>query len=64
MATVSSGILGDGNLLNLKPIAVSQVRSEITGFFVSGETIRHYEGWRWTKRKILLKQLMMYCGKD
>ena len=39
MATMSSGILGDGNLLNLKPIAVSQVRSEVTGFFVSGETI-------------------------
>ena len=39
MATMSSGILGDGNLLNLKPIAVSQVRSEVTDFFVSGETI-------------------------
>ena len=32
MATMSSGILGDGNLLNLKPIAVSQVRSEVTDF--------------------------------
>lgn len=32
MATMSSGILGDGNLLNLKPIAVSQVRSEATDF--------------------------------
>lgn len=39
MATVSSGILGEGNLLNLKPIAMSQVRSEVTDFFVSGETI-------------------------
>lgn len=39
MATMSSGILGDGNLLNLKPIAMSQVRSEVTDFFVSGETI-------------------------
>ena len=39
MATMSSGILGDGTLLNLKPIAVSQVRSEVTDFFVSGETI-------------------------
>ena len=39
MATMSSGILGEGNLLNLKPIAVSQVRSEVTDFFVSGETI-------------------------
>lgn len=39
MATISSGILGEGNLLNLKPIAVSQVRSEVTDFFVSGETI-------------------------
>ena len=39
MATMSSGILGDGNLLNLKPIAVSQLRSEVTDFFVSGETI-------------------------
>ena len=32
MATMSSGILGDGNLLNLKPIAVSQVRSQVTDF--------------------------------
>lgn len=39
MATISSGILGEGNLLNLKPIAMSQVRSEVTDFFVSGETI-------------------------
>lgn len=39
MAAISSGILGEGNLLNLKPIAVSQVRSEVTDFFVSGETI-------------------------
>lgn len=39
MATVSSGILGDANLLNLKEISVSQIRPEIGSFFASGEEI-------------------------
>ena len=39
MATVSSGILGDANLLNLKEIPASQIRSEAASFFVPGEEI-------------------------
>ncbi len=37
MANVSTGILGDSNLLNLKEIAASQIRPEVADFFVSGE---------------------------
>lgn len=37
MANISSGILGDSNLLNLREISVSEVRPEVTGFFVDGE---------------------------
>lgn len=39
MANVSSGILGDSNLLNLKRISISQVRPEVGGFLVPGEEI-------------------------
>lgn len=39
MATVSSGILGDTNLLNLKEMPASQIRSEAASFFVPGEEI-------------------------
>lgn len=39
MATVSSGILGDANLLNLKEMPASQIRSEAASFFVPGEEI-------------------------
>ncbi len=39
MATVSSGILGDANLLNLKEMPESQIRSEAASFFVPGEEI-------------------------
>lgn len=39
MANVSSGILGDANLFNLKEISISQIRPEVDSFFVSGEEI-------------------------
>lgn len=39
MAGVSSGILGDANLMNLKEISNSSIRPEVSGFFVSGEEI-------------------------
>ena len=39
MANVSSGILCDANLFNLKAISVSQIRPEVDSFFVSGEEI-------------------------
>lgn len=39
MATVSSGILGDVNLLDLKEMPASQIRSEAASFFVPGEEI-------------------------
>ena len=37
MANVSTGILGDANLMNLREISASQVRPEIGGFFTLGE---------------------------
>ena len=39
MANVSTGILGDANLMNLREISASQVRPEAGGFFTSGEEI-------------------------
>ena len=37
MATVSSGVWGDSNLMNLKEIDLSQIRSEVKGLLVEGE---------------------------
>ena len=37
MANISSGILGDSNLLNLKEIPVTDMRSEVASFIVNGE---------------------------
>ena len=39
MATVSSGILGDANLLNLKEISTSQIRPEVSSFLVNDEGV-------------------------
>lgn len=39
MSTVSSGILGDSNLMNLKEISPSQVRPEVNDLLVSDEAI-------------------------
>lgn len=39
MAKISSGIVGDGNLLNLKEIAPAQIRPEVQMFFVPGEEL-------------------------
>lgn len=39
MATVSSGIVLDANLMNLKAISLNEVRSEIPTLMVNGEEI-------------------------
>ncbi len=39
MATISSGILGDSNLMNLKEIPFQKVRPEVSNFLVRGEEI-------------------------
>ncbi len=39
MANISSGILLDANLMNLKEIPAASVRPEVFGFFVSGEEV-------------------------
>lgn len=39
MATINTGIKDDANIMNLKEISQSQIRSEVTGLLVSGETI-------------------------
>lgn len=37
MATLSSGVWGDSNLMNLKEIDLSQIRSEVSALLVEGE---------------------------
>lgn len=39
MATISSGIIGDANLMNLKEIAIQGVRPEVQTFMVPNETV-------------------------
>ena len=39
MPTVSSGIIADANLLNLKGISLSEVRKEVPSLLVAGEQI-------------------------
>lgn len=39
MATISTGILGDSNLMNLKSVSVSQLRPEVSEILVPGEDI-------------------------
>ena len=39
MATISTGILGDSNLMNLKSVSVSQIRPEVSDILVPGEDI-------------------------
>jgi Protein of unknown function (DUF1696). len=39
MPTISTGIIGDANLMNLKEISNSSIRPEIASFFVPGEEI-------------------------
>ena len=40
MATVSSGIYGDANLLNLKEMDLREVRTEVSKLLVEGEEIK------------------------
>lgn len=39
MANVSSGIIGDANIMNLKEIPVENIRPEVTMFLTPGENI-------------------------
>ena len=39
MATVSSGIIGDANLLNLRQIPINDVRNEVPGLMTGDEEI-------------------------
>ena len=39
MAAISTGILGDSNLMNLKSVSVSQIRPEVSEILVPGEDI-------------------------
>lgn len=39
MATISTGILGDSNLMNLKSVSASQIRPEVSEILVPGEDI-------------------------
>lgn len=39
MATISSGIAMDSNILNLKEISIREVRTEVPSLLIEGETI-------------------------
>lgn len=68
MATVSSGILGDANLLNLKEISASQIRPEVTSFYVNGEqTVQCFQTVRdqviFTNKRIFVVNVQGITGK-
>ena len=68
MATVSSGILGDANLLNLKEIPASQIRPEVTSFYVNGEqTVQCFQTVRdqviFTNKRIFVVNVQGITGK-
>lgn len=68
MATISTGIWGDANTLNLKEISAVQLRPEISGFFVSGEEIvQSFQTLRdqvvFTNKRILVVNVQGITGK-
>lgn len=68
MATISSGILGDANLLNLKPILESQIRPEVADFFVPGEsTVQCFQTVRdqviFTNKRVFVVNVQGITGK-
>ena len=68
MANISSGILGDFNLLNLKEIPVTDMRSEVASFFVNGEqTVQCFKTVRdqviFTNKRIFVVNVQGLTGK-
>ncbi len=68
MATVSTGIFGDANLLNLKPINASEIRKEVYDFLVAGESIKQsFKTVRdqvlFTNKRVLVVNVQGITGK-
>lgn len=68
MANISSGILADSNLLNLKEIPVTDMRSEVASFFVNGEqTVQCFKTVRdqviFTNKRIFVVNVQGLTGK-
>lgn len=68
MPTVSSGIIGDANLVNLKEIPIERIRSEINLFLVPGEgVIQAFQTVRdqviFTDRRVIAVNVQGITGK-
>lgn len=68
MANISSGILGDSNLMNLKEMPISSVRSEVTGLLTTGEEIaQSYQTVRdqvvFTNKRVIVINVQGITGK-
>lgn len=68
MANISSGILGDANLLNLKEIPTTSIRPEVSMFFVAGEeAIQAFQTIRdqvvFTNKRVFVVNVQGITGK-
>lgn len=68
MANVSSGILGDANLLNLKEIPTTSIRPEVSMFFTAGEeAIQAFQTIRdqvvFTNKRVFVVNVQGITGK-
>ena len=68
MANISTGILGDANLLNLKEIPNSSIRPEVSSFFVAGEeAIQSFQTIRdqviFTNKRVFVVNVQGITGK-
>ncbi|HCC02365.1 MAG TPA: PH domain-containing protein [Ruminococcaceae bacterium] len=68
MANISTGIIGDANLMNLKEIPNSSVRSEVIGLFVPGEeVVQFFQSVRdqvvFTNKRVFVVNVQGITGK-
>ena len=68
MATISTGILGDSNLMNLKSVSVSQIRPEVSEILVPGEdSIQCFQTVRdqvlFTSKRVFVVNVQGITGK-
>ncbi|MEE1114187.1 MAG: PH domain-containing protein [Eubacterium sp.] len=68
MANVSTGILGDANLLNLKAITLQEIRQEVSAFLVQGEEfVQAFKTVRdqviFTNKRIIVVNVQGITGK-
>lgn len=68
MANISSGILGDSNLINLKEMPVSKIRPEVRDLLVEGEdVVQSFQTVRdqviFTNRRVIAVNVQGITGK-